>query len=232
VNLKNRESVASRGMTHSGRPVRGTLMTLSGLVLAVGLGSASAASATPSSVAELSVESALRPLVDQLPDPQTTGGETTLVPSVIVGESSDTTSRSERKSAGWVSPVARVSLSARFGVPGSWSSGYHTGLDFVSPTGTPVRAPVGGVVVSADWDGAYGRLVKIRFAQGGELWFAHLNDFAVAPGQRVAAGQVIGHVGLTGRTTGSHLHFEVRIGDRPRNPESFLWPDGRATRRR
>lgn len=232
VHLEKCESVAPRGMTRRRHMAGGTLTTLTGMVLAVGLGSASAVSAAPPAVAELSVESALRPLVEQLPDPPAPGGEQTLVPSVAVAGSAPGPGAGDRQPAGWVSPVGRVSLSARFGVPGSWSSGYHTGLDFVAPSGTPVRAPVAGVVVSADWEGAYGRLVKIRFARGSEVWFAHLNDFAVAAGQRVAAGQVIGQVGLTGRTTGSHLHFEVRIGDEPRNPERYLWPDGRATRRR
>lgn len=202
------------------------------LAAAMGAGSASAAAATPESVAELSAESALRPLLDQLP---VSTGQIPGIASLPVGGTPQGqpggTAAADRGPVGWQSPVKNYWLSARFGEPGSWSSGYHTGLDFVAPTGAAVRAPVSGVVVATESPGAYGNLLRIRVAPGTEVWFAHLRDFAVVKGQRVEAGQLVGHVGMTGRTTGSHLHFEVRVGEKARNPERYLWPDGRVVKR-
>lgn len=87
------------------------------------------------------------------------------------------------------------------------------------------------MVVATESAGAYGNLLRIRVARGTEMWFAHLRDFSVVQGQRVEAGELVGQVGMTGRTTGSHLHFEVRVGEKVRNPERYLWPDGRVVKR-
>lgn len=136
-----------------------------------------------------------------------------------------------RTPSGWLTPVNRYWLSARFGEPGPWSSGHHTGLDFVAPIGTGVRAPVAGVVVAAAPGGAYGNLLQLRIAPGIELWFAHLRRFDVAVGAHVAQGQLIGRVGMTGHTTGPHSHFEVRVRGRARNPEPYFWPGGNTAER-
>lgn len=128
--------------------------------------------------------------------------------------------------SGWYTPVAKYYFSARFGVPGSWSSGYHTGLDFVTKQGTPVRAATSGVVVSSEYEGAYGNIVRIRVAPGVQIWMAHLEDVKVSKGDRVEPGQTIGRVGMTGRTSGPHCHFEVRVKGKAVNPEKYFWPAG------
>ncbi|WP_455359651.1 transglycosylase family protein [Streptomyces sp. SYSU K21746] len=94
----------------------------------------------------------------------------------------------------------------------SWSSGYHTGVDFPVPTGTTVRAVAAGEVVSAGWAGAYGYQVVVRHGDGKYSQYAHLSALTVRDGQKVGGGQRIGRSGSTGNSTGPHLHFEVRTG--------------------
>jgi murein DD-endopeptidase MepM/ murein hydrolase activator NlpD len=94
----------------------------------------------------------------------------------------------------------------------SWSKGYHTGVDFLVPTGTSVKAIEKGTVVSAGWAGSYGYQVVIRHADGRYSQYAHLSAISVRDGQSVGEGQRIGRSGSTGNTTGPHLHFEVRTG--------------------
>jgi murein DD-endopeptidase MepM/ murein hydrolase activator NlpD len=94
----------------------------------------------------------------------------------------------------------------------SWSSGYHTGVDFPVATGTSVRAVATGRVVSAGWGGAYGYEVVIRHADGRYSQYAHLSALTVRAGQQVSSGQRIARSGSTGNSTGPHLHFEVRTG--------------------
>lgn len=123
--------------------------------------------------------------------------------------------RSEKKTtpsgSGLTAPV-----SARTGTPyhqaGSWSSGYHTGVDFPVPTGTSVKAVASGKVVSAGWAGAYGYEVVIRHADGRYSQYAHLSSLHVREGQQVGSGQRIARSGSTGNSTGPHLHFEIRTG--------------------
>ncbi|MCX3062418.1 LysM peptidoglycan-binding domain-containing M23 family metallopeptidase [Streptomyces beihaiensis] len=91
-----------------------------------------------------------------------------------------------------------------------WSSGYHTGTDFIVSTGTAVKAVAAGTVVSAGWDGAYGNDVVIRHADGRYSQYAHLSSIEVVAGQSVTAGQQIALSGATGNVTGPHLHFEIR----------------------
>jgi murein DD-endopeptidase MepM/ murein hydrolase activator NlpD len=91
-----------------------------------------------------------------------------------------------------------------------WSSGYHTGTDFVVPTGTPIKAIAAGTVVSAGDGGAYGNQVVIRHADGHYSQYAHLSQLGVTAGQAVSAGTQIGLSGATGNVTGPHLHFEIR----------------------
>ncbi|MEV3929940.1 transglycosylase family protein [Streptomyces sp. NPDC049944] len=113
--------------------------------------------------------------------------------------------------AGLTAPV-----SARTGTPyhqaGSWSSGYHTGVDFPVATGTSVKAVASGNVVSAGWAGAYGYEIVIRHSDGRYSQYAHLSSLHVRAGQQVAGGQRIARSGSTGNSTGPHLHFEIRTG--------------------
>lgn len=133
--------------------------------------------------------------------------------------------------SGWYTPVATYYFSARFGVSGSWSSGHHTGLDFVTKDRTPIRSATDGVVVAASSAGAYGNLLQIKIGPKTEIWMAHLAKFLVKKGDVVKAGQVVGKVGMTGNTTGPHCHFEVRVKDKPKNPEPYFWPDGQSVTR-
>jgi len=99
----------------------------------------------------------------------------------------------------------------------------HTGLDFPQPAGTYVGAAGRGVVTFAGWNsGGYGNLIVVRHRLGFETWYAHLSRFAVGSGASVAGGVRIGYVGSTGRSTGPHLHFEVRHGGAPINPMPYL----------
>ncbi|MFD4506798.1 transglycosylase family protein [Streptomyces sp. NPDC058457] len=93
-----------------------------------------------------------------------------------------------------------------------WSKGYHTGVDFLAPTGTSVKAVEAGQVVTAGWGGSYGYQVVIRHADGRYTQYAHLSAISVRAGQSVSTGQRIGRSGSTGNATGPHLHFEVRTG--------------------
>jgi LysM repeat protein len=93
-----------------------------------------------------------------------------------------------------------------------WSKGYHTGVDFLVPTGTSVKAAAAGHVVSSGWGGSYGYQVVIRHADGRYTQYAHLSAISVKAGQTVVAGQRLGRSGATGNVTGPHLHFEVRTG--------------------
>ena len=83
-------------------------------------------------------------------------------------------------------------------------------------------APADGVVQFADYLGGYGKAVVIDHGRGINTRFGHLSGFAVASGQHVHRGEVIGYVGLSGRSTGPHLHYEVRINDTPVNPYKYL----------
>ncbi|WP_435972931.1 transglycosylase family protein [Streptomyces sp. Qhu_M48] len=109
-------------------------------------------------------------------------------------------------------PVS-ADIGTRYGTRGSsWSSGYHTGVDFPVPTGTSVKAVAGGRIVSAGWGGAYGYQIVLRHDDGRYSQYAHLSALSVREGQRVTAGQRIGRSGSTGNSSGPHLHFEVRTG--------------------
>jgi murein DD-endopeptidase MepM/ murein hydrolase activator NlpD len=91
-----------------------------------------------------------------------------------------------------------------------WSSGYHTGVDFALPTGTPLKSVAAGTVVSAGNGGAYGNQVVIQHQDGMYSQYAHLSQLSVSAGQTVTVGQQIGLSGATGNVTGPHLHFEIR----------------------
>jgi murein DD-endopeptidase MepM/ murein hydrolase activator NlpD len=99
---------------------------------------------------------------------------------------------------------------------------YHPGLDISADKGSPVYATADGTITQAAYSGAYGNLVVIDHKFGIETRYGHLSAFRVARGQTVKRGDLIGLVGATGRATGPHLHYEVRVNDRILNPLSFL----------
>ncbi|NDV00454.1 peptidoglycan DD-metalloendopeptidase family protein [Pseudoroseicyclus sp. CLL3-39] len=98
----------------------------------------------------------------------------------------------------------------------------HEGVDMAGPVGTPIYATADGVVTHAGWSSGYGRLIKIRHEFGIETRFGHLNAIDVQVGQRVSQGEHIGDMGNSGRSTGPHLHYEVRVGGEPINPMIYI----------
>ena len=128
--------------------------------------------------------------------------------------------------ATWVLPTTGYHLTARFGESGSHWSSTHTGLDFATTTGTPVRAATAGTVTFAGWAGAYGNKIEITHPDGTETWYAHMSKLDATEGVSVATGTVIGAVGATGNVTGPHLHFEIRTGDTPIDPYTALEQHG------
>lgn len=98
----------------------------------------------------------------------------------------------------------------------------HNGTDFAGPIGTPIYATADGVVTHASWSSGYGRLIKIQHDFGIETRFAHLNSMDVTVGQRVSRGDRIGAMGNSGRSTGPHLHYEVRVNGEPVNPMIYI----------
>ncbi len=107
-------------------------------------------------------------------------------------------------------------------VLGNGEGEFHTGIDISAPNGMPIRATGDGVVKSAEMGSGYGREVVVDHGHGIETLYGHMSGFAVTAGETVAKGQVIGFVGHSGRTTGSHLHYEVRIRNTPVNPHKYL----------
>ena len=98
----------------------------------------------------------------------------------------------------------------------------HKGNDFAAPHGTPIYSTADGVVVHAGWLSGYGKLVKIQHEFGIETRYAHMSKIRVKKGQRVSRGQRIGDMGDTGRVTGTHLHYEVRVGGKAVNPMIYI----------
>jgi peptidoglycan hydrolase-like protein with peptidoglycan-binding domain len=110
-----------------------------------------------------------------------------------------------------------------FGYPPGRGGRRHDGIDFPVPFGTPVGAAGVGTVEFAGWNsGGYGNLLVIQHRLGFQTWYAHLASFSVRSGQRVAGGTKVASVGSTGRSTGPHLHFEVRHNGTPVNPLPYL----------
>jgi murein DD-endopeptidase MepM/ murein hydrolase activator NlpD len=107
-------------------------------------------------------------------------------------------------------------------ITGNGEGEFHPGIDISAPIGTPVRATAEGIVKSARMENGYGREVVLDNGHGVETCYGHMSGFAVMAGQTVVRGQVIGYVGMSGRTTGPHLHYEVRIRNTPVNPHKYL----------
>jgi murein DD-endopeptidase MepM/ murein hydrolase activator NlpD len=118
-----------------------------------------------------------------------------------------------------------VDLSSGFGVrsdPFLGRPAMHSGLDFRSESGEPVRATANGTVETAGWNGGYGKMVEIDHGNGFSTRYAHLSEIDVKVGQSVKTGQIVGRVGSTGRSTGPHLHYETRIDGDAVDPQKFL----------
>ena len=118
-----------------------------------------------------------------------------------------------------------VSLSSNFGARlDPFTRGYamHTGMDMRAETGEPARATAAGRVTMAEYNGGYGNMVEVDHGHGLTTRYAHLSAFDVGPGQWVEPGTIVGRVGSTGRSTGSHLHYETRIDGEPVDPQRFL----------
>ena len=98
----------------------------------------------------------------------------------------------------------------------------HAGTDFAAPHGTPIYATADGVITFSGWQSGYGRMVKIQHEFGIETRYAHNSKLYVNVGQRVSRGQKIAAMGNTGRSTGTHLHYEVRVGGKPVNPMTYI----------
>jgi murein DD-endopeptidase MepM/ murein hydrolase activator NlpD len=137
-------------------------------------------------------------------------------------------------------PLQRVSIPSRTPLDGyRQTSGYgmrvhpvlggrraHKGIDLASSLGTPIYAAADGVVAKADWFGGYGLFVQLEHGGDMDTRYGHMSRLAVASGQRVRKGDLIGYVGSTGRSTGPHLHYEVRIAGEAVNPLPYMQTQG------
>lgn len=124
-----------------------------------------------------------------------------------------------------VMPADMRSISSGFGYrrdPFTGRAAMHSGLDFRAPAGAPIHAAADGRVSFVGTKAGYGRVVEITHGNGMMTRYAHMSRFVARPGQQVNAGDVIGRIGSTGRSTGPHLHFEVHVNGRPVNPRPFL----------
>ncbi len=133
-------------------------------------------------------------------------------------------------------PVADISIPSRMPLDGAaLTSDYgmrthpvlggrrrHNGVDLAAPTGTPIYATADGIVSRADRFSSYGLYVSIEHGASLQTRFAHMSRIAVAAGERVRKGDIIGYVGSTGRSTGPHLHYEVRVDGKPVNPIPYM----------
>lgn len=122
-------------------------------------------------------------------------------------------------------PVDSFKLTSQYGFradPFAGRRARHKGVDMAGPIGTPIYATADGIVGRAQWVGGYGKYVEVE--HGGEIQtrYGHMSEILVQPNQRVTKGQIIGLMGSTGRSTGSHLHYEVRIAGNSVNPMPFI----------
>ncbi len=120
-----------------------------------------------------------------------------------------------------VNGIVRSSFGVRSD-PFSGEGIFHTGIDVATPVGSDVHATADGVVVSTDWATGYGRLLVIDHGNGLETYYAHLSRFLVVPGEEVRSNQSVALSGSSGRSTGPHVHYEVRLGGTPVNPYKYM----------
>jgi murein DD-endopeptidase MepM/ murein hydrolase activator NlpD len=133
--------------------------------------------------------------------------------------------RSLMKSLPLLVPLDYYQLESRFGPrhdPLNHRSSYHTGLDLSAPYMSPVHATAAGIVTYAGYRSDYGKVVEIDHGNGIATLYAHLHRYIVSVGQRVAEHERVGFLGSSGRSSGPHVHYEVRVNDEPQDPEKFI----------
>ncbi len=141
------------------------------------------------------------------------GGSASVASGSFVGEWS-------MPSFGW--PMAVTQISTYFGAPRANSYGYHTGVDWPAPYGTLIGSTAGGVVSFAGWDGGYGYWVEVDHGGGVRSRYAHLSEIFVGVGEWLEAGSLVGGVGISGNSSGAHLHFEIIMNGQPVDPYRWL----------
>jgi murein DD-endopeptidase MepM/ murein hydrolase activator NlpD len=122
-------------------------------------------------------------------------------------------------------PAPGHSVTSPFGVrtdPILGTAALHSGMDFRAPIGMAAKVTAAGVVTKAGWNGGYGRMVEVDHGNGFATRYGHLSEIDVAVGQKLAAGDVVGKTGSSGRSTGPHLHYEVRHNGEAIDPLRFL----------
>lgn len=123
------------------------------------------------------------------------------------------------------SPIAAAYNSSSYGWridPFNGNKAFHEGLDFTANSGTPIRAAADGIVAMSERTPDYGNIVKINHGSGLETRYAHASKLLVKAGERVVKGQVVAEVGSTGRSTGPHLHYEIRLNGNALDPRKYL----------
>ena len=124
-----------------------------------------------------------------------------------------------------MTPMSGATITSRFGVrtdPFRRRPAMHTGIDFRAPSGQPARATAAGTVISAGYNRGYGNMVEIDHGGGLTTRFAHLSKILAKKGQKVERGDTVGQTGSTGRSTGPHLHYEIRVNGRAIDPMTFI----------
>lgn len=142
-----------------------------------------------------------------------------LYAKILEDENLKSSSKSDNLS--FIKPV-KGPMTSDFGprkAPMPGASTNHQGIDFDGETGDPVVSSESGIVSHAGTRGSFGNLVIVDHGSGYETYYAHLDSINVSPGETVQKGQIVGALGSTGRSTGSHLHFEVRLNGKPIKPE-------------
>jgi len=125
-------------------------------------------------------------------------------------------------------PIEKMSLSSSYGMrvhPVTGKLARHNGVDIPAPYGTPIYATADGIVGRAQRLGGYGNYVEVEHGNAIQTRYGHMSSYIVVPGQSVKKGEILGYVGSTGRSTGNHLHYEVRIEGAPVNPMPFCQSD-------
>ncbi len=181
-----------------------------------------AAAATPPAIAE--VTSTGGPYVDAATRIQALGGGDTQFRAAF-----STWTEIDRGEAAVAipsrKPIDRMTLSSDFGTrsdPFSGRRARHNGIDIPAPRGTPIFATADGTIGRAQWVSGYGKYVEINHGANIQTRYGHMAEYIVSSGQKVRKGDIIGYVGSTGRSTGNHLHYEVRLSGVPVNPMNFV----------
>lgn len=152
---------------------------------------------------------------------RTVVSSTTLVEPTTTEMLKGTKEKPKTASKGYyICPVSGYKITSRYGYRGRE---FHTGLDLAVPYGTTVKAADGGTVTYAGWKGNYGKLVIITHDNGTKTYYAHNSSLLVSVGDKVYQGQAVAKAGSTGRSSGSHCHFEIRINGSTVNPASYIF---------